>query len=68
MRKLTLGRFPDMGIMEARREAAAMLARFWAGEDVAPPHKVKPPLFKDFPPPLPRAAQESLETVLARNL
>ena len=42
------GRFPDMGITEARREAAVVLARVWAGEDVAPAPKVKPPLFADF--------------------
>ena len=48
MRKITLGRFPDMGITEARKEAAALLARIWAGEDPAPAHAVKAPLFRDF--------------------
>ena len=48
MRKLTLGRFPEMGITEARKEAAALLARIWAGEVVAPVRKTKPPRFADF--------------------
>ena len=48
MRKITLGRFPEMGIEKARREAAAVLVRLWGGEDVAPPRKTKAPLFRDF--------------------
>ena len=48
MRKLTLGRFPEMRLAEARTEAAAVLARVWAGETVAPARKVKSPLFRDF--------------------
>ena len=30
MRKFTLGRFPDMGILRARKEAAELLGRIWA--------------------------------------
>ncbi len=48
MRKITLGRFPDMSLADARTEAAAVLARIWAGEDLAPPRKVKAPVFRDF--------------------
>ena len=48
MRKITLGRFPEMGIGQARREAAAMLVRLWGGEAVPAPHKTKAPLFRDF--------------------
>ena len=48
MRKITLGRFPEKGIEKARREAAAVLARLWGGEAVAPPRKTKAPLFQDF--------------------
>ncbi len=48
MRKITLGRLSDVGITEARKEAAALLARIWAGEDPAPAHAVKSPLFRDF--------------------
>ncbi len=48
MRKITLGRFPDMGLVEARKEATAVLARIWAGEDLPPARKVKAPLFHDF--------------------
>ena len=50
MRKLTLGRFPEMGVEKARREAAAMLARLWGGEAVAPARKERTPLFRDFAP------------------
>ena len=50
MRKLTLGCFPDMSLADARKEAATVLARIWAGEAVAPARKVKPPLFRDFSP------------------
>ena len=48
MRKFTLGRFPDMGVPQARKEAAELLGRVWAGEAIAPRRKVKPPLFRDF--------------------
>ena len=46
MRKITLGRFPEMGIEKARREAATVLARLWGGEAVAAPRKAPP--FRDF--------------------
>ena len=32
MRKITLGRFPEMGIEKARREAATVFARLWGVE------------------------------------
>ena len=48
MRKFTLGRFPDMGILRARKEAAELLGRIWAEEAISPTRKVKPPLFRDF--------------------
>ena len=48
MRKLTLGRFPEMGVEKARREAAVILARLWGGETVAAPRKTKAALFRDF--------------------
>ena len=48
MRKITLGRFPELSLDAARREGAAVLARLWGGEDVAPPRKAKAPLFRDF--------------------
>ena len=48
MRKVTLGRFPELPLDAARREGAAVLARLWGGEDVAPPRKAQPPLFRDF--------------------
>ncbi len=48
MRKITLGRFPEMGLEKARREAAAVLVRLWGGEAVTPPRKTKAPLFRDF--------------------
>ena len=48
MRKITLGRFPEMNLLQARKEAAAVLARFWSGEDVAPARKTQAPLFRDF--------------------
>ena len=50
MRKLTLGRFPDIGAGKARAEAAAILARLWGGEAVAPARKARAPLFRDFAP------------------
>ena len=48
MRKITLGRFPELALDAARREGAAVLARLWGGEDVTPPRKNKAPLFRDF--------------------
>ena len=42
------GRFPEMSVAEARKEAAATLARLWTGQDIAPARKVKAPLFRDF--------------------
>ena len=48
MRKITLGRFPELSLDAARREGAAVLARLWGGEDVTPPRKKKAPLFRDF--------------------
>ena len=48
MRKLTLGRFPEMSLDEARKEAATVLARVWNGEAVAPARATKAPLFRDF--------------------
>ena len=37
MRKITLGRFPEMGIKKARRDAATMLARLSGGNRVRRP-------------------------------
>ena len=37
-----------MGLMQARSEAAAVLARLWGGEAVAPACKAKAPLFGDL--------------------
>ncbi len=48
MRKITLGRFPELSLDAARREGAAVLARLWGGEDVTPPRKKMAPLFRDF--------------------
>lgn len=48
MRKFTLGRFPDMGITQARKDAAELLSRIWAGESLTPKPKVKVPRFRDF--------------------
>ena len=48
MRKITLGRFPATGIAQARKQAAALLARIWSGEPIAPVRKPKAPLFLDF--------------------
>lgn len=48
MRKITLGRFPELSLDAARREGAAVLARLWGGEDVTPPRKNKALLFRDF--------------------
>ena len=48
MRKITLGRFPELPLDAARREGASVLARLWGGEDVALPREAKAPLFSDF--------------------
>ena len=48
MRKFTLGRYPEIGVGNARKEAAALLARLWGGETVESPRKRRAPLFKDF--------------------
>ncbi len=48
MRKITLGRFPELPLDAARREGAAVLARLWGGEDVTPPRKRRAPRFRDF--------------------
>ncbi len=48
MRKITLGRFPELPLDAARREGAAVLARLWGGEEVTPRRKSMAPLFRDF--------------------
>lgn len=48
MRKITLGRFPELSLDSARREAASFLARLWGGEDVTPPREKTAPLFRTF--------------------
>ena len=48
MRKVTLGRFPEMGTEQARQEAATFLARLWGGETIPPAHKTRSPRFRDF--------------------
>lgn len=48
MRKITLGRFPELPLDAARREGAAVLARLWGGEDVSPPRNKRAPLFRDY--------------------
>ena len=48
MRKITLGRFPELSLDAARREDAAVLARLWGGEEVTPRRKSMAPLFRDF--------------------
>ncbi len=48
MRKFALGRFPATGITEARKQAAALLARIWSGEPIAPVRKSRAALFRDF--------------------
>ncbi len=48
MRKVTLGRFPELSLDAARREGAAMLARLWGGEEVVAPRKARAPVFRDF--------------------
>lgn len=46
MRKLTLGRFPDMSLADARTEAATTLARIWSGKLQARPARI--PRFAEF--------------------
>ena len=66
MRKFTLGRFPETGLADARKEAAALLARVVRrrvgaraqGQGAAVPR------LRRY---LPRAAQEPVETVLAQD-
>ncbi len=48
MRKFTLGRYPEIGVGNARKEAAALLARLWGGEAVESSCRRRAPLFKDF--------------------
>ena len=48
MRKITLGRFPELSLDAARREGATVLSRLWGGEDLTPQRKNKAPLFRDF--------------------
>ena len=48
MRKITLGRFPELGLTEARRDAAAVLSRIWNGENVTRSRKTRPPRFDNF--------------------
>ena len=48
MRKITLGRFPELPLDAARREGASVLSRLWGGEDVTPPRKKMSPLFRTF--------------------
>lgn len=48
MRKVTLGRFPELSLDAARREGASTLAQWWGGGDIAPQRKKKAPLFRDF--------------------
>lgn len=48
MRKFTLGRYPEIGVGNARREAAALLARLWGGEAVKSPRSKRAPLFREF--------------------
>ena len=48
MRKFTIGRYPDTGLIEARQEAAAVLARIWTGRETATSRRVRPPVLRDF--------------------
>ena len=50
MRKITLGRFPELPLDVARREGAAVLARLWGGEDVTPPERTRRHCFGTSPP------------------
>jgi len=67
MRKFTLGCFPDMGVSEARREAAAVLSRIWAGDNPAPA-RGPPAALRRLRRPLSRAPQAPVDNILARNL
>ncbi|MYG26433.1 MAG: DUF4102 domain-containing protein [Boseongicola sp. SB0677_bin_26] len=66
MRKFTLGRFPDTGLADARKEAAALIARVWTGEAV-PERKVKAAAVPGLRDDLPRAAPKPVEAFLARD-
>ena len=48
MRKITLGRFPELPLDAARREGASVLARLWGGEHMTPARKKRALLFRDF--------------------
>ena len=67
MRKITLGRFPEMGIEKARREAAAVLARLWAARP-CPPAEDRGAFVPRLRRPLSRAAIAPLEAVYAGDL
>ncbi len=45
MRKIILGRFPELPLDAAPREGAAVLAHLWDGEETTPSRKGKAPLF-----------------------
>ena len=48
MRKITLGRFPELPLDAARREGATVLARLWGGEDMTPTRNSRAAQFRDF--------------------
>ena len=48
MRKFTLGRYPEIDVGRARKEAASLLARLWGGETMAPRRRRRAPLFREF--------------------
>ena len=48
LRKFTLGRYPGISVVEARRWGAELLVRIWAGEPPTPVRKPKAPLFRNF--------------------
>jgi integrase len=50
-RRITIGRYPDLGLAAARAEAAQLRARVWAGEDPG----------RREPEPAPTAAPEAVE-------
>ena len=68
MRKITLGRFPATGIAGARKQAAALLARIWSGEPIAPVRKPAAPLFRDFAARYRERRKCRWETVLAGDV
>ena len=67
MRKLTLVRLPETVLADARNEAAAVLARVWTGEVVAPARKARAAVPR-LRHALPRTPREPLETVLTQDL